>query len=151
MTSQAVKMKQLRQNLRFLDKAYEALSHSYTICKSIDISRTLSQDEDDDFEAYTSRFARFSDILLRKVFRTLDELEYENSGTIIDTTNRAHKRGLFDSVDAFGLMRDARNMIAHDYVDEKLQELQQLVLNFTPMLFDIFERTHQYCRHKKYE
>jgi len=30
---------------------------------------------------------------MRKVFRSLDEIEYENQGTLIDVVDNAHKRG----------------------------------------------------------
>ncbi len=46
----------------------------------------------DQFEVFTSRFARMSDMLIQKVFGLLDKIELEDEGTIRDgLTGRKRK------------------------------------------------------------
>jgi hypothetical protein len=44
------------------------------------------------------------------MFRTLDEYEFENQGTLIDVVNNAHKRELFEDIDELRIM-NARYLI----------------------------------------
>jgi len=65
-------------------------------------------------EAFTSRFARSVDLLVNKVLRSLDRMELNPEGTLLDIIHRAEKRGLVGSADELREMKDVRNMIAHD-------------------------------------
>ena len=48
-------------------------------------------------ENLTSRFSRTIDLIVNKVFRSIDYVELEDSGTLIDVVNRAEKRELIHS------------------------------------------------------
>ena len=65
-------------------------------------------------EAFTGRFARCVDLLVNKVLRSLDRMELNPEGTLLDIIHRAEKRGLVGSADELREMKDVRNMIAHD-------------------------------------
>jgi len=44
--------------------------------------------------------------------------EFENQGTLVDVVNNAHKRGLFEDVEELRIMKDVRNTIAHEYIED---------------------------------
>ncbi|MBU0559155.1 MAG: hypothetical protein KKG93_06175, partial [Bacteroidetes bacterium] len=67
-------------------------------------------------ETLASRFARVSDIVFQILFRSIDQVELENKGTLLDAVNRAHQRGLIESIDKMREIRDLRNQIVHEYV-----------------------------------
>ncbi|MFW5721649.1 MAG: hypothetical protein ACOCWW_04630, partial [Bacteroidota bacterium] len=101
--------------------------------------------EFDIFETLTSRYARVVDILIHKVFRSIDSVELVNEGTMIDVINRSHKRGLFENVDEIRQIKDLRNEITHEYVMENIKNVFNETFRFTPKLFNIIESTKNYC------
>ncbi len=84
------------------------------------------------------------DFLIRKIFRTLDEYEFENQGTLIDVVNNAHKRELFDDVQKLRIMKDVRNTIVHEYIEDELVEVFDEVLQYTKELINIMNNTLDY-------
>ena len=131
-----------------LDEALSWLNRSYKKCFEIGIKENYSDDEFDVFETLTSRYARVADILIQKVFRSIDAVEFESGGTMIDVINRVHKRGLFESVDEVRQIKDLRNDIAHEYVLYDIKSIFNETFYFTPKLLGIVENTKKYC--KKY-
>jgi hypothetical protein len=99
----------LRETMDILEESIFWLSRSFRICSGIGIKKEYSEEEFDAFETLTSRFARTSDIMLQKAFRSIDKAELEDGGTLIDALNRAHKRGLIPSVEEVRLIRELRN------------------------------------------
>ena len=67
----------LNENLNALNEALKWLERSYNICNKFD-TNNLSSEGMDAFEGLTSRFARVSDILFNKVFRSITYIEKEN-------------------------------------------------------------------------
>jgi uncharacterized protein YutE (UPF0331/DUF86 family) len=135
----------LQETVEELKQARHWLQRSAEKCRPIDAAGKLSEDQYDDLEAYMSRFARASDLLIQKVFRAIDAVELERPGTLIDAVNRAHKRGLIPGVDDVRRMRETRNEIAHEYVTEDLTDLLDRVRGFTPVLLGIIDKTIAYC------
>jgi hypothetical protein len=105
----------------------------------------LTEQQFDDFEALTSRFARLSDIVIQKIFRGIDRALLEQSGSIVDAIHRAEKRGLCDAR-KMREIRELRNVIAHEYSIEDLRELFNQVYKLTEDLLVIFERTEEFVR-----
>jgi hypothetical protein len=135
----------LKGNLESLSSSIEWLRRSYDMCKSIGIKDTYTADEFDRFENLTSRYARTTDLLIGKVFRSINRVELMNSGSIIDAANEAEKRGIVDSVSDLRDLKDLRNEIAHEYETEGIRTLFSQVLESASRLFDIAERTIKYC------
>jgi hypothetical protein len=135
----------LHDTLKDLDESRHWLKRSYDICKAIGIKDGYSEDEFDGFETLTGRFARTCDMIVQKGFRSIDKVEFEDRGTLIDALNRAHKRGLIDSIDEIRIVRDLRNEIVHEYRRGNLQKLFQSVLAQTPGLFSLIDRIREYC------
>ncbi len=120
------------------------LERSFSICEQIGIKENYSPVELDAFEVLTSRFARSIDFLIQKIYRGLDVLELEPQGTIIDTIQRAHKRGLIDAPQVVRQMKELRNEIAHEYTNRDLILLFKDIFQFTPMLLSYIHRALAY-------
>lgn len=117
---------------------------SFKKCTIIGLKDTYSVDEFGDFETLCSRYSRSIDFLIRKIFRTLDEFEFENQGTLVDVVNNAHKRGLFEDVEELRIMKDVRNTIVHEYIEEELVDVFEEVLQYTKKLIEIMNNTLSY-------
>ena len=74
----------LKKDYELLQKQLQWLNISYDRCKNIGIKENYTIDEFGEFETLCSRYSRSIDFLIRKIFRTLDEYEFENQGTLVD-------------------------------------------------------------------
>lgn len=111
-----------------LEKQLFWIEISFTECSKIGIKLKYSIDEFGKFETLCSRYSRGIDFLIRKIFRTLDEYEFENQGTLIDVVNNAHKRGLFEDIEELRIMKDVRNTVVHEYIEDDLVDVFDEVL-----------------------
>ncbi|MFK5971378.1 MAG: hypothetical protein QM487_14855 [Candidatus Marithrix sp.] len=127
-----------------MESAIQWLERSYRICDQIGIKTNYLAEEYDAFETLTSRYARAIDLIIRKVLRTIDVVEFEQPGTLIDTINRSEKRGLIDSVQSLREMTDLRNEIAHDYIKTELVKTFEYILIYTPQIIVVSERIKNY-------
>jgi len=129
-----------KENLKMLvvdlEKASDVLLYSVEKCRKISISEGLSYEELESYEALTSRFARLSDIIIQKVFRTIDSLDLDDAGTVRDRINRAEKKGLIKSADDFIAVRILRNEIAHEYKTETIYSIFLKVLELSEVLLE---------------
>ena len=101
----------LQSELRELHKARDVLNYSYSKCAQLKIGSGLEPEELESLEALTSRFARLSDIIIQRIFRHLDIIDLEESGTARDRINRAAKRGIIESAEQFINIRLLRNEV----------------------------------------
>ncbi len=129
-----------------LEKQLSWLTISYNECQMIGIKKSYNIDEFGKFETLCGRYSRGIDFLIRKIFRTLDAYEFENQGTLIDTVNHAYKRGLFESLDELRIMKDIRNTIAHEYIEDELADVFDEVLEYTQKLITIMNNTMSYIK-----
>ena len=135
----------LENDLSELERAADILRYSYEKCVLVDLMEGLDQDTLESFEALTSRFARLSDMLIQKVFRTVDMIELEGPGTVRDRINRAEKKKLTDSADTLINIRLLRNEIAHEYKSETIHAIFEKVLYLTPLLIKSVDLTVEYA------
>ena len=133
-------MKAAKENLCLelenLIRAKDALQYSYEKCQKIKLHKGLSYAELESFEALTSRFARLSDIIIQKIFRLLDFIDLEDTGTVRDRINRAEKKGVILSADDFVEIRILRNEIAHEYRPETAYAIFEKVLAYSATLLE---------------
>ena len=134
---------------KLLEKQLFWIETSFYECSIIGIKSDYSVDEFGKFEILCSRYSRGIDFLIRKIFRTLDEYEFENQGTLIDVVNNAHKRGLFEDIEELRIMKDIRNTIAHEYIEDDLVEVFEEVLEYCKKLIMIIKTTLTYIEMKK--
>jgi len=134
----------LKENLSAVNLSLNRLVYSFEKCNAIGLKKSYSDDEFEIFEAMTSRYARTADMLINKVLRNLDTVEYIDGGTVIDAANNAEKRGIADAQELRKL-KDLRNLIAHEYVTERIIRFFDKVIEFTPRLRTVIERLNDYC------
>ncbi len=134
---------------QLLEKQLFWIDISYNECTKIGVKDKYSIDEFGKFETLCSRYSRGIDFLIRKMFRTLDEYEFENQGTLVDVVNNAHKRGLFENIETLRIMKDVRNTIVHEYIEDELVEVFEEVLEYTEELIKIINTTLQYIENIK--
>jgi hypothetical protein len=134
----------LVNDFHLLQKQLFWIDISFSECTNIGIKEKYSIEEFGKFETLCSRYSRGIDFLIRKIFRTLDEYEFENQGTLIDVVNNAHNRGLFEDVDELRIMKDIRNTIVHEYIEDNLVEVFDEVLEYTAKLINIIHTTIKY-------
>ena len=142
----------MRKNLflelhKNLEKQIFWLNRSFEKSENLDLEN-LSIDDFDILETLSSRFARTLDFLVRKYWRALDSLEFENQGTLVDVVNRAEKRKFFDEIEQFREMKDLRNEIVHEYLDDKLEETFDDIREFSKVLLEICKRSLEYGKEK---
>jgi hypothetical protein len=77
-------LEKLIQDKKLLEKQLFWVNISFDECSTIGIKKEYSVDEFGRFETLCSRYSRGIDFLIRKIFRTLDEYEFENQGTLVD-------------------------------------------------------------------
>lgn len=135
--------------LNKMEKAKQQLVYSYELCLYLNL-QNLSQVELDHLEALTARFARFSDMLVQKVFRTIDQIELEDEGSVRDRIYRAEKKGLIANADDLIGIRLLRNEISHDYTSDHIIEIYRKVLDLTPILIDYNDKIMRYCKKFNY-
>jgi hypothetical protein len=136
----------LKKEIRNLDSAAAILRYSYDNCRQIGIKKKFIYEERDQFESLTSRFARMSDLLIKKVFRLIERLDMETMETVRDSINRAEKIGLIDNADVFSEIRILRNEIAHQYQADEFAQIFKQVLLLSPVLFSCVAQVKQYSK-----
>ena len=135
---------QLIENFMLLEKSMTALAYSYEKCDDIGEKEEYDLEEQESFEALTSRFARTSDILTQKVLKTLFILLQENIKTIIDAANFLEKLEVIEKADDLLNIREIRNQIAHEYVDSDIKALFFDVLRYVPEMKKIIKNVKAY-------
>jgi len=135
---------QFDENIVHLEKSIKALAYSHKKCEAIGEKEEYDLEEQESFEALTSRFARTSDILTQKVFKTLFILLQENIKTIIDAANLLEKLEIVDKADNLLNIRELRNQIAHEYVESEVKGLFFDVLRYVPELKKIIDNVKAY-------
>ncbi|MBI4523182.1 MAG: hypothetical protein HY695_05140 [Deltaproteobacteria bacterium] len=114
----------LRDSLAELDQARLHLSFSYQRVRNLSAKREDWLPEDlEKIEAYTSRFARLVDLLTNKALRAVFRYELEPAETVLDRLNLAEKRGFVDRAEVLRVLKENRNVIAHDYAGVAVEEI----------------------------
>ncbi len=142
-------LENLQKNISALEKQIFWLDVSIKECQHIGIKKEYTIDEFGRFETLCSRFARSIDFLVRKVWRSIDDYEFVQQGTLIDVVNNAHKRALFDDVQEIRMIKEIRNEIVHEYIEEGLLDVLEDVLSFSEKLIFIMRTTLKYSHELK--
>lgn len=136
----------LQIQILLLEKQLFWLNYSFEQVAQIDLNAPLEIETINHYENLCSRFSRTVDFLVRKVFRAIDAAEFETQGTLIDVINKAHKRELFESIEVMRDLKDLRNEIVHEYIDDELEGVFAEVRDLTPELIKIVHNTLAYSK-----
>ena len=139
---------QIDDHLKSLDKSLETLAYSYEKCNKIGNKEHYDLEEQESYEALTSRFARTSDILTQKVLKTFYILMQEDIRSIIDGANFLEKIEVVENADDLLNIRELRNQIAHEYVDQDLPTLFSDILHHVPLLNIIIINLKRFIKEK---
>jgi hypothetical protein len=135
----------LQENINKLNLSAEWVQRSYEQTKAIERKDVYSIDEFDKLENLASRYARTTDMLVNKALRSIDTVESEDIGTIIDIMNRAEKRGIVESAELLHIIKDLRNNIVHEYQITEITKFFTDVIKYSPVLLEIIENLNNYC------
>lgn len=122
-----------------LAKAKTHLECSYAKAVNIDLTKeTFSESELEIIESFSCRYARSSDLLIKKYFR-LSALRIDPgyTGTVVDLLNLAEKQGWISSAEQWKRIRELRNFAAHEYAVESVLEIYSEFVALTPELLKV--------------
>jgi len=146
----------LKEQLVILDAAAGVLRESrdrvqkFYSTLSLPQAAPLTVEQRESCEALTARFARLSDFLFQRVFRTVDRIELVDEGTAIDRLNRMEKRGVIGSALQWRELRELRNQIAHEYLIEKSDRVLLESFEKADALFSAANQVKAYVLQKGY-
>lgn len=122
-----------------LEKARIHLGYSFAKSKNFNFEKdAFSEQELETLESFSSRFARYSDMLIKKYFRLLALLNDPGySGTVIDLLNLAEKQHWIESAKQWQRIRELRNFAAHEYAVEAVRAVYTEFLALTPVLLAV--------------
>jgi hypothetical protein len=138
------KIELLQEGLVDLQLAAGHLGYSMERCRDLIGHEALPPEQLERLESLTSRFARLADLLIQRMFRLIDEIELVGDGTILDRIYRAEKRGWADASEMIKI-RELRNLIAHEYADEKMPEIYAAVATLSPALLTVVHKVIAYA------
>ena len=136
----------LTKNWFLLQGALPSFEKSLRKCSQIHVMDTLDFEMEESFDALTSKFARISDIYTQKVIKTLLFVLREDAATFLDRMNLCGKLEIIPSAEAMILIRDFRNMIAHEYVTENLMEIYQNTFSLSGNLLKSIRQTESFIK-----
>lgn len=135
----------LKDNLYKLNLSSEWVRKSYEQAVKINIKDDYTIEEFEKLEVLASRYARTTDMLVNKALRSIDTLELEDIGNVIDIMNRAEKRGIVESAEILHILKDLRNNIVHEYQIEKVAKFFGEIVKYSPVLLEIIKKVNEYC------
>lgn len=125
-----------QEELADLQFAAAHLGYSMERCLNLIGQTEISPEQLERLESLTSRFARLADLLIQRIFRLIDEVELEGGCTILDRIYRAEKRGWANAGEMIRI-RELRNLIAHEYANDKMPEVYAAVATLSPILLAV--------------
>ena len=107
--------KEARHLLQTDERLFAQLQQSPTALATDEIEPLLAERMD----AFVGRFGRLQDTLGDKLLPTLLDALGEPRGPAIDNLDRAEKFGWIDSADAWMAARRLRNLMVHEYIEDR--------------------------------
>lgn len=75
------------------------------------------------------------EVLVNQVLRTTLQVIAEGKDTWLDNMNQAEKLGFISSRQDMNAVRELRNMVAHEYLNEEWMLIYQRLIEKSPILF----------------
>ena len=138
------------ENLKLFNKSIFWLKKSLQRVKSVENFEKLTEEQLEIIETLMNRYSRAIDILINKVLRSLDYLELEESSRKLDIVIRAEKRGFVRDYNILIEMKDLRNELAHEYLEERLRDRLEEVISKSRELVEIADKINRYVQKFRY-
>jgi hypothetical protein len=127
---------------QYKTKVQKALIHLEYSWKKIQklpaVPNQLDEESLETWESFSARFARVVDLFLTKYLRArVLENDPGFEGSLRDFCDQSEKLGLIDSADFWMKLRELRNINAHDYRDDKLEEYFRDLLANAPQVLKV--------------
>ncbi len=136
----------LKENFEQADEATNYLVSSLKRCNDFIFNEDFTEEQLVELEALTSRFARVSDLLIQKVFKTIDEIEGTTPGTVRDRLLQAEKKSIINNADDFMEIRKVRNRIAHEYEMDALKDIFVFAFKNADLLIEALKTAKVYSQ-----
>lgn len=140
----AAKFELLQEELSGLEQAAQHLEYSRQRCLGLVRLDDLSPEQLERLESLASRFARLADLLTQRIFRLIDDIELVGSSSTLDRIYRAEKRGWASAADLIRI-RELRNLVAHEYAADQMNDIYSAVAALTPVLIDVIPKVTDYA------
>jgi len=134
------RLKLFCENWRLYLKSVEWLKVSLKRVETVNLQEKWNNEDYERVETLFARYCRSVDILLNKVLRGLDFLELEEPLRKLDIVIRAEKRGFVESYDLLIEMKDLKNELSHEYIEEALKNRLEEVVEKSKLLLEITEK-----------
>lgn len=139
----------MQENVKQLELSASALHYSVSKAAVLEqkpaAAGEFSFEEADIIEAFASRLARCSDILIHKVLKTIQQYDSEIPGTIRDLLLQSEKKNIISDASLFLELRAFRNEQAHDYLEKSLRQVLENCIRFAEPLLSEVKSTVAYC------
>jgi len=89
-------------------------------------------------------------MLINKILRGSDLIELEDISRKLDIVIRAEKRGFIEDYKILIALKDLRNELVHEYIEENLVKKYKEVIDSTPKLLEIIDKVFKYIEEKGY-
>lgn len=130
-----------RKILEDLAAARQHLDYSFKKVLRIDLEKNLDEEELETLESFSSRFARYSDLIISKYLRFLArQKDPAFRGSVIDVLNQGEKYGWISDQETWRRIRELRNVAAHEYEAEDYKMLYKELIRLAPHLFSFKSR-----------
>ena len=144
-----------KENYTFFAKSIERLKVSLQRASRISLTtiesiEELSEEDLETLETLLGRFSRSIDIFINKVLRSLDLLEEEDISRKLDIIIRAEKRAFVPDYNILIDLKNLRNELAHEYIEEELLNLFKEVKEKAPIILEIKDKLDRYIEKYNY-
>ena len=134
----------LLEGKEILERQLYWLEIAYQDALIMGIRKSYNVEEFGKLTILSARYSRSVNFLIRRVFRDLDEFEFEDKTTLIDVIEHAYNRYLFENIDEVRMIKDVKNRVIDEYIDDNLVLLFEDILKYTQPLVEIIDKTIKY-------
>jgi hypothetical protein len=136
----------LKTEMTLFDEAIKQMEYSMEKCAPLVIKNTNEYNSEDleHIEAYTARFARLSDMYLKKIIRIVAAMEGYSPLSLRENLELGEKLGFIKSAAILLEIRVFRNEIAHEYIPLTQSNIFMEVNRIIPMLNENIAVTKAY-------
>ncbi len=129
---------------KILERQLYWLEIAYQDALIVGIRKSYNVEEFGKLTILCGRYSRSVNFLIRRVFRDLDEFEFEDRTTLIDVIEHAYNRYLFENIDEVRMIKDVKNRVVDEYIDDNLVLIFNDILEYTQPLIEIIDKTIKY-------